>query len=156
MHKPSMLSLVLGLVFSFSVLNAQVAVEAQQDQTDLAEALVGKWSVVSLQMGPNPAPEAVVAKSSFAITAENLTIIGMGTNDTVCEYVIDTEQTPNTIKFKPAEETSWVAGIVKIQEDGNVIMCITPLDEAEMPTAFTTGEETPKHMLVVLKKAETE
>ena len=151
MLKPTLLSLVLGMVCSFSILNAQVAAEAQQE---IAETLLGEWTTDSLQMGANPAPKEIVANSSLTVTAEKLTLTGFGPEETVCNYVIDTSVTPNTIKFKPDEEEEWVKGIVKVTEDGKVMMCLARPGSDDLPTEFATGEDTPSVMLMVLKKAE--
>ena len=107
-----------------------------------AESLVGKWSIVEgKRAGKASGAEALSAGVSFSKDGIKL---GAGEMAFEMSYEINADESPVQIDMKvtagPAPEGSPGTGIIKMDDDGHVILCYDGMGGSR-PTKFESTEE---------------
>lgn len=147
----------------------EAAAETTQEETQeldeksaaFLKKLSGTWKAESMSMGEDPAPAQLVESMAFTFSAEELVASGLSGpgGEDACDFEIDAsdDDTPTMFKFKPKAESQWMTGIIKIDEEGKLNLCMIPPNAGtDLPTTFEGVVDGEKRLMVVMTRDEEE
>jgi len=139
----------LALMLAVSQLQGQGAGKGKTDK----DKLQGTWSVVSMEVAGEKAPDQVISGSKLTFTGDKVSFKFGPMQPEESTYTIDAGKSPKTIIINPPkgkEKEKAMQGIYTFDGDNTLKICGAEMGDPR-PTDFTTKAGS-KNVLITLKR----